>query len=706
MGLRSAMCCNSSAAMPSLLPTQSSSDAFVFKTSYPMYLISVKNLLKLERLIPHQQAKDQGLVTEYSAETVGKVIGVSHQWLGRSEPDPNGDHLQTLQGLLRSMISGRFSSIEYHWLHALTFGLPAIKPKWKQVLAESYIWIDYVSLPQCNVHGPVDALTRQHVAQAIQSIPAYMERCSMLWVLAPTCQHKDTGEICNYATWRSRGWCRAEMLACTLAPTHIPCVVCTGVTATPFMVHLCDAGKMSLSEASFGCCELGHKFNGQTLACDKEKVHSVLRKMLQAKAHLLRFQGQFGLQLWWSAMQEVVFWGLPETTHAHMPRLNKTLAKILEKEDSEVTEARSKGRPVDILARQVRWDLTDDARRYRTGISLLTLAAMADDAVAVRELTAGPQKADPNLELKELGIELPYMHRGVTPVMLAMASAKSETIAALLDARADPYHKDTKGMDALQIACCRGRSDNVKFWLERFPDWQLERKALDMGIDAAAIACVSGVQKAPCLAVLFDAGAIMQKGDIWGSEGLMMALVCNNEDSEEGALRLLLARGCDPNIPWQAHDLKWSMMMKAVGLASRCSQSRVFMDLALMQGSAGLHFAAKRGDVKFIRILREAGALPIRNAAGQTPIDVARRFYGDAIPSLLEEALLGPVVVTSPAASPMPTLLNGTTRSDYHAGIAAEQQAPSKNDTEVADNDHAYPKDFVEIAEGAIVTSI
>merc|ERR1712194_364073 len=396
----------------------------------------------------------------------------------------------------------------------------------------------------------------------------------------------------------------------------------------------------SLSEASFGCCELGHKFNGQTLACDKEKVHSVLRKMLQAKAHLLRFQGQFGLQLWWSAMQEVVFWGLPETTHAHMPRLNKTLAKILEKEDSEVTEARSKGRPVGVLARQVRWDLTDDARRYRTGISLLTLAAMADDAVAVRELTAGPQKADPNLELKEFGMELPYMHRGVTPVMLAMASAKSETITALLDARADPYHKDTKGMDALQIACCKGRADNVKFWLERFPDWQLERKALDMGIDAAAIACVSGVQKAPCIALLFDAGAIMQKGDIWGSEGLMMALVCNNEDSEEGALRLLLARGCDPNIPRRA------------------------------------------------------------------PIDVARRFYGDAIPSLLEEALLGPVVVTSPAASPMPTLLNGTTRSDYHAGIAAEKQAPSKNDTEVADNDHAYPKDFAEIAEGAIVMSI
>jgi len=659
--------------MPTLLPTKASEEAFVFKKSYPMYLISVQKLLELDRLIPHQEAMAQGLLTEYSSETQGKVIGVSHQWLGRSEPDPNGDHLRTLQGLLQSMISGRFSTIEFHWLHALTFSLPAIKPNFKKALRSSYIWIDYLSLPQFNMRGPTDATTQQHVAQAIQSIPAYMERCSMLWVLAPTCQHKDTGEVCNYATWRSRGWCRAEMLACTLAPTRIPLVVCAGVNATPFMVHMCDSGKMSLSEASFSCCELGHKFRGQTLACDKEKVHSILRKMLQSKTHLLRFQGQFGQQLWWSAMQEVVFWGLPEAKKEHMPRLNKTLAKILEKQEGAVLEARSTGRAVDVLAARLNWDLTDDARRHRSGISLLTLAAMADDASAVRELTAGTHQADPNLELKELGMELPYMNTGVTPVMLAMASAKTETIAALLDARADPYHQDCKSLDAFQIACCRGRVDNVKFWLARFPDWQLERKATDIGLDAAAIACACRKHSAPVLTELFKAGAIMQKRDIWGGEGLMMSLVCNNEDSEEDALRVLLAQGCDPNVAWRAHDLKWSMITKAVGVATRCSQSRVLMDLALLQGSTGLHFAAKRGDVKFVRILREAGALSTKNAAGHTPIDVARRFYGDAIPPLLEEALLGPVVVSSSSPSPLPTLLKGTSSADFHGSVGGEK---------------------------------
>jgi len=481
-----------------------------------------------------------------------------------------------------------------------------------------------------------------------------------------------------------------------LAPTRIPLVVCTGVNATPFMVNHCDSGKVSLSEASFGCCELGHKFHGRTLACDKEKVHSVLRKMLQSKTHLLRFTGQFGMQLWWSAMQESVFQGLPEAKKEHMPRLNKTLAKILEKEEGAVIEAQSTGRPVDILAARVKWDLMDDARRCRTGISLLTLAAVADDAAAVRELTAGRHKADPNLELKEIGMEAPNMHCGVTPVMLAMASARPETIAALLDARADPHHTDGNGMDALQIACCRGRADNIQFWLERFPDWQLERKCMCMGIDAAAIACVGGVQKAPCLFQLFKHGAIAQKRDIWGGEGLMLALICINEDSDEAALRVLLSQGCDPNVPWRAHDLKWSMKMKAVGMMSRCSQSRVVMDFALLQGSTGLHFAAKRGDVKFIQILRAAGALPLKNAAGHTPIDVARRFYGDAIPPLLEEALLVPVVVTSPSSSPLPTLLNGASSAHFHGRTAVEKVDHQKigHEKEAEDNDLAIRDEF------------
>merc|ERR1719246_329647 len=104
-----------------------------------------------------------------------------------------------------------------------------------------------------------------------------------------------------------------------------------------------------------------------------------------------------------------------------------------------------------------------------------------------------------------------------------------------------------------------------------------------------------------------------------------------------------------------------------------------------MQGSTGLHFAAKRGDVKFVRILREAGALPVKNAAGHTPIDVARRFYEDAIPPLLEEALLGPVVVTSPSPAPLPTLLNGASSADFQGRIAVEK---------VEHKNHASPDDF------------
>merc|ERR1740139_73803 len=138
------------------------------------------------------------------------------------------------------------------------------------------------------------------------------------------------------------------------------------------------------------------------------------------------------------------------------------------------------------------------------------------------------------------------------------------------------------------------------------------------------------------------------------------------------------------------------MKMKAVGMISRCSQSRVVMDLALMQGATGMHFAAKRGDVKFVRILREAGALPLKNAAGHTPIDVARRFYGDAIPPLLEEALLVPVVATSPSSSPLPTLLNGASSAHFHGRTAVEKVDHQKigHEKEAEDNDLAIRDEF------------
>ena len=49
-------------------------------------------------------------------------------------------------------------------------------------------------------------------------------------------------------------------------------------------------------------------------------------------------------------------------------------------------------------------------------------------------------------------------------------------VSLLLEHGADPYETDIAGNDPLMFASIFGRTDNVKFWLNRFPDWDLERK--------------------------------------------------------------------------------------------------------------------------------------------------------------------------------------------------------------------------------------
>jgi len=63
------------------------------------------------------------------------------------------------------------------------------------------VWLDYWSIPQ---------QSGENQMKAIYSIGSYSECAMMMWVLVPDVVHSDTGEMLNFETWRSRGWCRLE----------------------------------------------------------------------------------------------------------------------------------------------------------------------------------------------------------------------------------------------------------------------------------------------------------------------------------------------------------------------------------------------------------------------------------------------------------------------------------------------------------------
>lgn len=626
-----------------------------FNTSYPMHVVAVTDLMKMTEMQPHQVLKQQGVLKTYTDDMSGKIIGVSHQWLGHSTPDPDGLHLKTLQNVLARLMSGQVKSVEWYWLQALVFmNAPPPKGSWKAALPGMYVWLDFLSMPQIG-HGGEDELVG--AAQAVQSIPAYMERCSLLMAIAPPAIHKDNKGVCNFATWRGRGWCRTEFMACCLAPHEIPIIACTGVNTTPFFIHPCDGPRLSVGRGRFSCCDLGHTLEGRQLECDREKVHSVLKTMIQAKVQVCRMEGELLGQSFYASLQSMLEQGLPGASG--MPtQTDKKLAKVLAEQKKRDEKANADLGPVEALALRVGWDDKNEADVPHTGFTLLMCAAIAGDVAAIRELTTdrpGIKRVDPNeIKLKRNYPQYTYMIKGVGPLICAMAFSGPETVEALLDAKADPYSLDARGMDGLMYCACKGQTAVVSFWLKRFPEWPVNRLDKDVGMTAASIASITGGEKAPILRMLIEARAQLQNHDTWGREGTLLSLIATNEDSDEESLKLLLQQGCDPNVPWRSHNLQWRTMLRAARVVDRCSSSRVVKELALMDGACPLHFAAKRGDTTLVKLLTEARATPQRNLRGQTPVDAARSFFGDHASELLEAALEGKAVCLGQATHSVP----------------------------------------------------
>ena len=79
-----------------------------------------------------------------------------------------------------------------------------------------------------------------------------------------------------------------------------------------------------------------------------------------------------------------------------------------------------------------------------------------------------------------------------TALIGAMMVSRFAIVSSLLEHGADPYECDAAGNDPLMFAAIFGRTDNVKFWLKRYPDWNLERKNSFVGAVVLALAVCMG----------------------------------------------------------------------------------------------------------------------------------------------------------------------------------------------------------------------
>jgi len=183
------------------------------------------------------------------------------------------------------------------------------------------------------------------------------------------------------------------------------------------------------------------------------------------------------------------------------------------------------------------------------------------------------------------------------------------------------------------MASIFGRTDNVKFWLDRFPDWDLERKNKVMGGVALGHAVFMGPRRLELVKVLLGRSASVQSRSDNG--GSILTALCSSEDADSEILQLLLEKTKKKNVvnfKIRGRTIKWRNIYRLARLLTRTKLMNSGLMIALAQecGSTPLHFAVRRGDLDVVNILLRHGADPtIKNDLGKSPVD-----YTDAFPEL------------------------------------------------------------------------
>ena len=205
-----------------------------------------------------------------------------------------------------------------------------------------------------------------------------------------------------------------------------------------------------------------------------------------------------------------------------------------------------------------------------------------------------------------------------------MGFGNIEIVSLLLGHGADPYEHDVAGNDALMMASIFGRTDNVKFWLEKFPDWDLERKNKVVGGVALGLAVYMGPHRLELVKVLLEHGACLYfRTDTGGS---VLTALCENEDADPEVLELLLKTKMKTSVNYRRRSCtaKWRIIYRLARFLTQnnLTKSGLMNHLAHESGSTALHLAIQRGDVDIVNLLLEHGADPTtKNDLGKSPVD-------------------------------------------------------------------------------------
>ena len=630
---------------------------------YPFYAMAVPTLLQQPGFRPHQELLAAGLIKECTADD--DVIFISHQWLAFDSPDPKNEQFDSLKRMLERLLAGELT-VESNEALQMIYGVQicTTPDEWQRRLPNTYVWIDYQSVPQpkaqiasadhrqaaAGATGDGDSVVDQ-LRAAVDSIPTFVERCSQMWVLAPPCKHADlAGEICDFASWRARGWCRLEYAAAKLARgDDMPIMVIRSVEGTPQYFNPCDTMKLAAARGRF------------TVEEDRAKVNATLRTMLEAKiAHFAQ---------------------LGDVTLSRVLRCFSPifLPKIDAAEEEEGKAAAGSGGAagggLEAVKATFGWrdDLTEAKWQAHTGWSLLTLACAVDDEAAVRALLATPEgkkmltsrgkMASPkdtplrNQPFSKLFLD---MATGMTPLMAAVTFSRPSVIDLVLDAGAPmPYGTKLFGDSPCQFrGIFASKVDNLKLLLRRFPE--LAAKVNQTGTTCTHFACMLSREQGQCdiLRELLERGAGATLSTQHMLLGTPLMVLGANPDADPGAAKLLHeaavreggGRGLAlPGVRTVIAKVI-AVVMRTQKLVNPSNISATGLLLMLKSGpgrphpsgTTAVHIAAQRGHVAMVKAMAEVvepDALRAVDAYGTTPIGRAHLTLNGAYDEALEPVL-------------------------------------------------------------------
>jgi len=476
-----------------------------------------------------------------------------------------------------------------------------------------------IALLHYTLHPYPHAHSLTHTYTHIRS--RYVERADTLVILTPSSVHADminkvTGRktYTCYRTWRQRGFCVLEFFCANLSrrSTH-PVLLVRSELDSPMWISPLESLKLAVGECEFTCCttnHLGHR-GDSVMECSRPSVRRVMGKMIDAKATYVMKTNNLVLGRWILVFKQWWLRGLQNT------------------------EVRAN---INIKA-HLQWDDEIDGNFLdRGGVSLLMYAVCSNNLEAATNLIHKINHTfHDNIEERIQHIDSPipkigFPHVGilgsVVPLAAAMATSSPKMVQLLLENGANPKSLDINGTNPFMYACASNRVENAKFWLKKFPDWNLEARNTVVGGIALGCAVLMGPNRLKLTELLLKHGASVATLTDTGSSILHTA--CDSEDSDPEVVRLVLEK--QPrfiNFRRKSRTLKWKCIRTIALLAVRVQSHphMLLQDLALTSGVCPIHVAALRGDVEIVELLLSEGADPnIKNDLGQNAAAMCKTF--------------------------------------------------------------------------------